>query len=305
MRDLLWLLSLYPYAALIAVVSTGATGPAWRRCTAAGLAAALLALPFCLPLQAAVARAAAGIMCGWGCFRTVDLLRARDLPAARRVWHLVAVYDTRRARRVPPGVDWGSLWRVAGYALLAAAGWCLCLGAAPGLADARLRLGARWLGAAAAVYAMTDGAAALILLLNRLVGVLPPPLHDAPLRARSVQEFWSERWNRPVSGWLRANCLRPLLRRGWPRLGLLCAFGLSALLHGYYVLAAQGPGPALSMGAFFLAQFPIVMAERGLGVLRWPRPLAHAWTVTALLVSSPLFLEPTVKLVETLWRPAP
>ena len=52
---------------------------------------------------------------------------------------------------------------------------------------------------------------------------------------------------------------------------------------------------ALSGGAFFLLQAPIVMLEAKLRSSRWPAPLAHAWTLGWLLVTSPLFVAPVLR----------
>jgi hypothetical protein len=53
------------------------------------------------------------------------------------------------------------------------------------------------------------------------------------------------------------------------------------------------------MGGFFLSQAVLLSVERGLGVKRWPATAARAWTISALLLTSPLFSAPVLQVVES------
>src|SRR6185436_12373682 len=97
--------------------------------------------------------------------------------------------------------------------------------------------------------------------------------------------------------WLRAHCFLPVARRFGVAAGGLAAFAGSTLIHVAFTWPAVGARMAAWMGAFFLVQGVIVVAEQRLGVRRLPRPLAHAWTVAALLLPCPLFVEPGLRIL--------
>jgi hypothetical protein len=48
------------------------------------------------------------------------------------------------------------------------------------------------------------------------------------------------------------------------------------------------------MASFFLLQVPLLLLEARFGQPRWPRPLRRAWTVACLVLTSPLFVAPTL-----------
>jgi D-alanyl-lipoteichoic acid acyltransferase DltB (MBOAT superfamily) len=128
--------------------------------------------------------------------------------------------------------------------------------------------------------------------LLRAVGIESLAVQDAPWRSRTVAELWNRRWNRAVGAWLRRFCYAPLARRGHVGLGMLAAFAASAWIHFWPVLVAVGLVPALAMAGFFFAQALLIVIETKLAVARWPAWAGHAWTVTAMLATSPLFCVP-------------
>jgi hypothetical protein len=80
-------------------------------------------------------------------------------------------------------------------------------------------------------------------------------------------------------------------------LGLLLGFGVSAIGHAYPVFVALDLPMAAMMLAFFLVQGVFVILETRLGVSRWSRPARRAWTVTIMIASSPLFVEPALRVL--------
>jgi hypothetical protein len=100
-----------------------------------------------------------------------------------------------------------------------------------------------------------------------------------------------------VSAWLRETCFRPLARRGHPLLGLLLGFVVSAIGHAYPVLVALDLPMASMMFTFFVVQAVFVMLEVRFGVARWSRPARRVWTVTLMVASSPLFVEPALRVL--------
>ena len=126
-------------------------------------------------------------------------------------------------------------------------------------------------------------------------GYSVPAMHRTPLFARSVGEFWSQRWNIAVSSWLDTFVFRPAARRGHARVGILCAFAVSGFFHAWPMLAALGFAAALSTMAFFLIQGAFVLVENCLRIHKWPVALARTWTISIMLASSPLFIDPALR----------
>jgi hypothetical protein len=275
-----------------------AGGPRGRR--ALGLVVALfeLALPWQVPAEHTLWRAILALVAFVGSVRVLDLALARaELSPLRRIWHAIAFVDTMRVTYAKPALDGSAALRACAYgALTAGAAW-VCFVRAPGLTDP-LRTLARLGAGAAFMVALTDAAYAGATLAFRSMGVVVYDLHRAPVLSRTVQEFWGERWARTVSMWLFARVFRPLVRRRMPGLALATSFAASALLHAYVILPALGWWAAGMWGAYFFVQAGLVLVERALGVSRWPVALAHAWVVVVMLASSPLMVEPMLRLLQ-------
>ncbi len=221
--------------------------------------------------------------------RIVDAVRTREPWSAwRRVLHVVSFVDSRTLRRSPPQLDLLALGRALLWAALAAAGFYV--------AHAPQRF-VRWGGGLVLAYAVIESGYAAARAAYRGLGFVTPRLHHWPVASLSVGELWGVRWARPVSGWLRETCFRPLARRGHPTLGLLLGFVVSAIGHAYPVLVAIDLPMAALMFAFFVAQGICVLLETRFGVTRWSRPARRAWTVTIMVASSPLFVEPALRVL--------
>jgi hypothetical protein len=133
-------------------------------------------------------------------------------------------------------------------------------------------------------------------LCLRVAGYSLPLMHRTPIAARSVGEFWGQRWNMFVSAWLRAFIFRPLARRRGAGVGVLGSFLVSGVLHAWPMLVALGTSAAFSVALFFVIQGVFVLAEGRLRIHTWPVPMARTWTVVILLASSPLLIDPNLRL---------
>lgn len=289
-------------AALVAALL--ADGPVWRRAAALLVMGTALVLPFLAPADHPTFRAFVAVGSLWFLARIVELVREpRHLPVARRAWHAVGLVDTRLSRRMAPAVDRPALIRLLLCAPLVAAGWAGVYFSGQHLSGT-LQLGVRWATGALFLYTAVEVVVSAVIVLYRLLGIDPRPLHDDPIRSKTIGEFWGRRWNRAVHRFLKLNVFAPVARRGHTELGLALTFVVSGLFHFAFMLPAVGLGWAAMMGAFFVLQLPLLWAERALGVGRWRAPLARAWTLTLLFLSSPLFVEPVLQIVDT-WSAAP
>ena len=130
------------------------------------------------------------------------------------------------------------------------------------------------------VYAAVAGLYRFLFVLYGALGFDTPPLHVMPVRARTVQELWGERWARPISEWLAATFFRPWARRRRPLVGVLLSFVVSAAFHAYAIWVGLGFFAGLTMTAwtfaYFVAQAVVMSIEQRLGVRRWPTAAGHA-----------------------------
>lgn len=253
------------------------------------LALGAVAIPLALPPELPALRALMALASIFPVLRTIEVAADRRThPTWLRVFAFVAPLDAFAARRVAPSLDLRGLGEGALWAS-AAVGASLAI---PHAAPAILRA----LAMAVVLYTAMEAGSVIDRALLRAVGVETPLVQDAPIRSRTVAEFWGRRWNRAVGGWLRKHTFMPLARRGHTGLALAASFLVSTALHFWPILVALGLEPALAMAGFFVLQLPILAVESRLGVARWPAAAGHAWTVTALLATSPLFTVPVLML---------
>jgi hypothetical protein len=153
----------------------------------------------------------------------------------------------------------------------------------------------RLVAGAAMLYSWVAIIAATISFLFLVAGYALPQIHRHPVAARSVEEFWARRWNIVVSAWLHAFVFLPFARRGHHRLGIMLAFLVSGAIHGWLVLSL-GTWAAFTATLFFVIQAPVILIENRLHIQNWPTPIARAWTVIIILGTSPLFIDPGLRL---------
>ncbi|HMJ65984.1 MAG TPA: MBOAT family protein [Candidatus Binatia bacterium] len=167
-----------------------------------------------------------------------------------------------------------------------------------------LWLPVRWFTGGIVVLACAEMVTAAFPLVTAFVGITMPPLMRSPWRSTSLVEFWTKRWNPAASQLFRTACFTPLARRS-AALALFTAFAASALGHTLLVYLGLGRWTiSLACGAFFLVQPLLIAAERRMNIKRWPRTAAWAWTLAALTITSPLFVEPVFQIIERSWNPA-
>lgn len=141
----------------------------------------------------------------------------------------------------------------------------------------------------------------LIVGVAGLLGHSVKGLLDQPFRSTSLTEFWGRRWNRMVQVNLAAGFYQPLVRAGFPTLGLLAAFAASGMFHVLAVIGA-GPLPVVALPCAyvlwaFLGHGTAVLIEQRLGwdgrpTGRWSRAIAWTRTLFLFVALSPGLIEP-------------
>ncbi len=293
-------LAAFPVVLSCNVLAVLVAGPSWLRkagavvlCGLAFVAAAALPPPVA-PLRGWLWFAAAMLA-----MRVVDVLRmvgpgasgAGVGPGAgvgARLRQLLFIYDPRDMRPAAPRVPVALVMQALAYSALSVAALGFAAVVPPPW---------RWLGGAIHFYALLEAADGALRSMYAAMGLDALPLQDRPLRARSLAELWGRRWNREVGRWIHRTCFQPLARRGHPALGVLAGFAWSATFHGAAAWAAAGVTWGALMAAFFLSHGVGVLAERALGVARWPRWAGHAWVIGVFAVTIPLFAEPILRLM--------
>lgn len=251
------------------------------------LVVAALAMPFLLPHNIYL-RALANFP---AIFVGIKLTQARQMPRewgfAMRMWHAFMPADILRARRVPPQIDTRLLLQVLCYGSVGAA----CVYALFRFPYPALSV-PTFLIAAVIAYTAAEAVFDAPRLVHRMIGWETPPLQHTPIAARSVAEFWSERWNSLMSEWLAERTYIPLARRRMPVLGVVAAFALSSAVHFFLFAAPFGWRLAGIIALFFMVQPLFIFAERALRQRKWPLALRRIWTIGLVLLSSPLFTWP-------------
>lgn len=222
-------------------------------------------------------------------FRIIDLVRMREKwSASRRIFHVLSGIDSRTLRRAPSRLDLAALGRGLLWATLATGAFQLAHSS---------QLLVQWGAGLVLAYGIVEAGYQVVAAAYGLLGFVTPPLHVLPAASLTIGELWGKRWARPVSAWMRDTCFLPLARRGLPRVGLALSFVVSAIGHAYPVLVATDVAMAALMFAFFAVQAIFVIVETKLGVARWPRAARRVWTVTLMVASSPLFVEPALRVL--------
>jgi hypothetical protein len=244
-------------------------------------------------LEHPILRGVAAIVAFTWTMRLVDLLGDHAWPPWRRVLHVLSVVDSRRLIRTSPRLEiFGLVQALAWLALAGACVWAL-------LGDPVRPI--RWAAGLVLVYAAVSALYLVLFVAYRALGFVTPPLHLTPILSRSIQEFWGARWARPISDWLGDTFFRPYARRRRPLTGVVLAFTVSAAFHAYAVWVALGVVDGLPMAGvmwmYFLIQGALMAIERVAGVRRWPRWAGHAWTVVWMVVVSPMFVEPILRVL--------
>lgn len=226
--------------------------------------------------------------------RTVDLVRdPKRRSYAFNAWFLASPFDARHVTFRGPRLE----LRPFVIALIDAVIFFSCLALLEWLARPAHEAGwaLRWLVGAVTVYTMVDCAAKLVRGTYRLVGFEMKEMHDAPVLSRSVQEFWGNRWNRPVHELLGKYFFTPLARRRGITAAVMASFVVSGLLHFYIAIVAVDLRLSTMMGVFFVVQGFIVLLERRLRVARWNATSGRVWTIGWMALTCPLFVEPFLK----------
>ena len=188
-----------------------------------------------------------------------------------------AFLEQRRHRRRASTREW-----IAAVAK-PASGLVLLYGVARQFADVPLLAG--WIGMVGAILLLHFGLFHVLALVFRRAGIDVAPIMNAPLRSRSVAEFWGTRWNLGFHELANQLVFRPTVARLGVAGALMLTFFASGVVHELVITVPARGGYGLPTAYFVL---------QGLGVLlerRIPRRRRIARRAFALaVVGLPAFI---------------
>ena len=123
---------------------------------------------------------------------------------------------------------------------------------------------AGWIGMIGMVLLLHFGFFEIVSLVWRKLRVDAPPIMNAPLRSRSVAEFWGRRWNAAFNRLAITLVFRLIARRSNVEVATMCVFGTSGLVHELVISVPAGAGYGLPT-SYFLLQGAALLCERRFG----------------------------------------
>jgi hypothetical protein len=103
-------------------------------------------------------------------------------------------------------------------------------------------LAAGWVGMAGMVLMLHFGLFHLLAVFWARLGVAVEPIMNRPLQARTLAEFWGERWNRAFNELMYRFIFRRTLRWAGPAGAVLVVFVASGLIHDVAISVPAGAG---------------------------------------------------------------
>jgi hypothetical protein len=124
-----------------------------------------------------------------------------------------------------------------------------------------------WIGMVGIILILHFGLFHLFAIGWWIAGRDAEPIMDAPLRSKTVGEFWGHRWNGAFNRLALDFVFRPLARRQGIRIAMLAAFLVSGLIHELVISLPAGADYGLPT-AYFLLQGIGILTERALPQIR-------------------------------------
>jgi hypothetical protein len=243
-----------------------------------------------------------GLMCGMFIplvLASIPVLAPSVTGFRARLALLCSFDHTRDLKRRPRYFDTGSLVKL----FLAIIVFGTALDAVESVPALGLWYLARWLAGGIMILAFAEMWTAFQKFLTASLGLTAPLLMQSPVLSTSITEFWTKRWNPGTSFMFRRLCFEPLTRRS-PMLAFSVAFGLSGAGHMLlFYMATLNWEIAIINGSFFFVQPICILAERHLNVRRWAPAAGRVWTLAVLAITSPLFVEPAIEIIQSVPRP--
>ena len=159
-----------------------------------------------------------------------------------------------------------------------------------GVAPLFTGVAAGWVGMAGMVLLLHFGVFHLLARFWQERGVYVQPIMNEPLRARTLAEFWGERWNRAFNELMYAFVFRRAINWTDVSGATLLVFAASGLIHDLVISLPAGGGYGLP-SAYFVLQGTGLLLQRTAAAKKrgWSRGLkGRLLTAVVLIVPLPL-----------------
>ena len=124
---------------------------------------------------------------------------------------------------------------------------------------------AGWYGMVGLILLLHFGLFHLLALIWRCFGVPVEPIMNSPVTARSLSEFWSERWNRSFNELVHIFLFRTTYRGIGVSAAMLLVFLASGLIHDLVISLPAGACYGLPTGYFLLQGVGVFLERSGPG----------------------------------------
>jgi hypothetical protein len=204
------------------------------------------------------------------------------------VWYGMQPLQFLRGQKTAPGAPVPTVY---GFFLNVATGVALVWGVPlvlPGATPLVLRF---WIALVGFTFLFLIARLDFYGLIFRAMGFAVEKVWHCPVAATTLGEFWGQRWNRIVSGFLREVVFFPVARRVGARAALFAVFVYSGVYHEFvsFMSGSGYGGPLL----YFLLQYVGVSIENVRPIRRHlqARPwIGRAWTLAVVVLPVGLFL---------------
>jgi len=205
-----------------------------------------------------------------------------DAPAflAQSSEHSRADWETARLR-----IAWAA-WAKAGATTVAGIGLVLLAGHLPSSIHPLI---VGWLGMLGIVLFLHFGMFRLLALSWQCLGVDAQPVMNAPLRAKSLAEFWSTRWNIAFNSLAHELSFRPLVPCIGVRGAVLATFAVSGLVHELVISLPARGGFGLPTAYFVLQGLGVIFERSRLGRRLGLGRGFRGWCFVFLCAAGPAF----------------
>ena len=178
-------------------------------------------------------------------------------------------------------------------------GWCLSAAqvlfgiwlvwGGAGLAHPKHPLLAGWIGLVGLAFILHFGFFHLLALGWQWAGFDAQPVMRSPILARSLAEFWGNRWNVAFHQLAHTYAFDPLRRSIGPKKATLMVFFISGLVHELVISLPADSGYGLPTAYFLLQGFGLLVERSALGRRLGLGHGLPGWLFWTVIVGGPAF----------------
>ncbi|MHB8863103.1 MAG: wax synthase family protein [Pirellulaceae bacterium] len=122
-----------------------------------------------------------------------------------------------------------------------------------------------WIGMTGIVFTLHFGSFHLLSLAWRRMGIIAPPIMNAPILASSLSDFWGRRWNLAFRDMAHRHIFRPLVGKLGITGATMAVFFVSGIVHDVAISVSARRGFGLPTLYFLLQGVGMLFERSGTG----------------------------------------